>query len=79
MLRVLPPTGDVISTGRFVNTSESRMVTPPLTTIHIYSEVMGRCAAYLLLSRIQDPSMNFRTVHTETMVLLRESTNDSPA
>lgn len=63
----------------FDNTSESRMVTPPLTTIHIYSEVMGRCAAYLLLSRIQDPSMNFRTVHTETMVLLRESTNDSPA
>ena len=70
--------GDVYLCG-FDNTSESRMVTPPLTTIHIYSEVMGRCAAYLLLSRIQDPSMNFRTVHTETMVLLRESTNDSPA
>ncbi len=54
------------------------MVTPSLTTIHIHGETMGLCAVHLLMSRIQNPSMNFRTVHTETRLVFRESTEDSP-
>lgn len=62
----------------FDDASESRMVTPSLTTIHIHSETMGLCAAHLLISRIQNPSLNFRTLHTETRLVFRESTKDSP-
>lgn len=61
----------------FDDAAESRMVTPSLTTIHIHSQTMGLCAAHLLISRIQNPSMNFRTLHAETMLIFRESTGDS--
>lgn len=62
----------------FDDASESRMVTPSLTTIHIHGETMGLCAAQLLLSRIRDSSLSFRTVHTETRLIYRESTEDEP-
>jgi LacI family transcriptional regulator len=62
----------------FDDSPESRVVTPPLTTIHIHCEIMGISAAQLLLSRIKEPSLNFRTIHTETSVIYRESTGDAP-
>ncbi len=62
----------------FDDASESRMVTPPLTTIHIHSKTMGICAANLLISRIKQPSLHYRTVHVETSLLYRESTADTP-
>jgi LacI family transcriptional regulator len=62
----------------FDDSPESRVVTPPLTTIHIHCEIMGISAAQLLLSRIKEPSLNFRTIHTETNVIYRESTGDVP-
>ena len=68
--------GDLYLCG-FDDASASRMVTPSLTTIHIHSETMGLCAVDLLLSRIRRPSLNFRTVHTETRLIYRESTGDS--
>ena len=60
----------------FDDSPESRVTTPSLTTIHIHSQIMGVSAVYLLLSRIKEPSLNFRTVHTETSLIYRESTND---
>lgn len=60
----------------FDDAPESRVTTPSLTTIHIHSQIMGVSAVYLLLSRIKEPSLNFRTVHTETSLIYRESTND---
>ena len=51
-------------------------VTPSLTTIHIHSQIMGFSAAQLLLSRIKEPSLNFRTMHTETTLIYRKSTGD---
>ncbi len=68
--------GDLYLCG-FDDASESRMVSPSLTTIHIHSETMGYCALDLLLSRIRQPTLNFRTVHTETRLIYRESTGDS--
>lgn len=62
----------------FDDASESRMVTPSLTTIQIHSETMGICAMHLLLSRIRNPRLNFRTVHAETKLIYRESTEDMP-
>ena len=63
----------------FDDSSESRMITPTLTTIHIYSETMGLTAVHLLTSRIKDPSIKFRTVHTQTGLIYKESTKDSPS
>ncbi|NCC44944.1 MAG: LacI family transcriptional regulator, partial [Clostridia bacterium] len=60
----------------FDDSPESRIVTPPLTTIHIHCEIMGISAVQLLLSRIKEPSLNYRTTYTETTLVYRESTGD---
>ena len=58
----------------FDDAPESRMVVPALTTVHIHTQVMAFSAAQLLLTRIREPSLDFRKVYTETDLLLREST-----
>ena len=60
----------------FDDSPESRVMSPTLTTIHIHSQIMGFSAVHLLMSRIKEPSLNFRTVHTETSLIYRESTED---
>ncbi len=60
----------------FDDSPESKITTPSLTTIHIHSQIMGFCAVQLLMSRIKEPSLNFRTIHTETRLIYRESTED---
>ncbi|MGN1184245.1 MAG: LacI family DNA-binding transcriptional regulator [Oliverpabstia sp.] len=65
--------GDVYLCG-FDDSPESKVVTPSLTTIHIHSQIMGFSAVHLLMSRINEPSLNYRTVHTETSLIYREST-----
>lgn len=60
----------------FDDSPESRIVTPPLTTIHIHSQIMGFSAVNLLMSRINEPSLNYRTMHTETDLIYRESTGN---
>ena len=58
----------------FDDSPESRVVSPPLTTCHIHSQIMGLSAARMLINRIMEPDLNYRTVHTETDLLFREST-----
>ena len=60
----------------FDDSPESKIITPTLTTIHIHSQIMGYMAVNLLISRINEPSLNYRTVHTETTLIYRESTED---
>ncbi len=60
----------------FDDSPESRIITPPLTTIHIHSQIMGVSAVHLLISRIKNPNMNYRTIYTETSLIYRESTED---
>lgn len=60
----------------FDDSPESKLVTPPLTTIHIHSQIMGYSAVHLLMSRIKNPSLNYRTIYTETSLIYRESTED---
>lgn len=79
-MRVLKKLGystpqDVYLCG-FDDSPESKIVTPALTTIHIHSQIMGFSAVNLLMSRINEPSLNYRTVHTETTLIYRESTED---
>lgn len=60
----------------FDDSPESRIITPSFTTIHIHSQIMGYSATHILLSRIKEPSLNYRTVYTETSLIYRESTED---
>lgn len=60
----------------FDDSPESKVMSPSLTTVHIHSQIMGFSAVHLLLSRIKEPALNFRTIHTETSLVFRESTND---
>lgn len=60
----------------FDDSPESRITSPTLTTIHIHSQIMGFAATQLLISRIREPNLNFRTMHTETSLVFRESTGD---
>ena len=60
----------------FDDSAESKVMTPALTTCHIHSQAIGYTAANLLLSRIEQPDLNYRTVYTETNLILRESTRD---
>ena len=63
----------------FDDSQEASVMTPRLTSIHIHGQIMGCTAADLLLTRIKEPSLNFRTVYTETNLILRESTGDHEA
>lgn len=60
----------------FDDSPESKIIAPSLTTIHIHSQIMGFSAVHLLISRIKEPSLNYRTIHTETSLIYRESTED---
>ena len=60
----------------FDDSQESKLMSPSLTTIHIHSQIMGFAAVHLLISRIKEPQLNYRTMYTETSLRYRESTED---
>ena len=60
----------------FDDSPEASYFAPHLTSIHIHEQIMGYTAANLLMTRIEEPSLNYRTVYTETNLILRESTGD---
>ena len=64
---------DVMLLG-FDDCAESRSCHPPLSTVHIHTQVMAFSAVQLLMSRIEEPSLDYRIVHTQTDLIEREST-----
>ena len=66
---------DVMISG-FDDSQESRLITPKLSTVHIHSQSMAVSAIDLLLSRMKEPDIAYRTVYLETDLILRESTRD---
>lgn len=60
----------------FDDSQEASYFAPRLTSIHIHGQIMGYTAANLLMTRIEEPLLNYRTVYTETNLILRESTGD---
>ncbi len=58
----------------FDDCPESKLVKPPLTSVHIHAPIMGFSAAQLLLSRIEQPTLNYRTLYAETDYVPRKST-----
>ena len=59
----------------FDNSPDSKLFSPNMSTVHIHSQITGFSAANLLLSRIEQPDLNYRITYTETNLILRESTN----
>ena len=64
---------DILFCG-FDDSPNSRIMTPSLTTVHIHTQIMAIAAMQLLISRIGNPDLNFRIVHTETELIYRDST-----
>ena len=58
----------------FDDAPESRISRPTLSTIHIHTQTMAFSAVHLLLSRMKEPSLDYRLVHTETDLIYRDST-----
>ena len=58
----------------FDDSSESRHSRPTMSTVHIHTQIMAYEAVHLIMSRIQEPSLDFRTVHTQTDLIERETT-----
>ena len=58
----------------FDDSAESRFSRPSLTTVHIHTQVIAYSAVHLLISRIKEPSLDYRTIHTETDLIYRDST-----
>ena len=65
--------GNVFFCG-FDDSPNSRIMTPSLTTVHIHTQIMALSAMQLLISRIDNPGLNYRIVHTETELIYRDST-----
>jgi len=59
----------------FDDSPESKIITPSLSTCHIHSQIIGYSAANMLVSRIEQPGLNYRITYAETDLILRESTN----
>lgn len=64
-----------IALAGFDDSSGSRRCIPPLTTVHIHTQIMAYEAVRLLRSRMEEPSLNFRRVYTETELIWRASTS----
>ena len=58
----------------FDDAPESRIIRPSLSTVHIHTQVMAFVALQLLITRKQEPSLDYRIVHTQTDMILRDST-----
>jgi len=65
---------DDIKICGFDNSTESRIIEPPLTTANIPGDSMGHFAAEILFSRIQHPELSFRTIYVQTQIITRLST-----
>ena len=58
----------------FDDSAESRISRPTLSTVHIHTQIMAFSAVHLLITRIREPSLDFRAVYTQTDLIYRDST-----
>ena len=66
---------DVMMCG-YDDSPESRIMFPALTTIHIHTQVMAFSAMQMLMSRIKEPTLDYRVLYTQCDLIYRASTGD---
>ena len=64
---------DILFCG-FDDSPNSRIMTPSLTTVHIHTQIMAISALQMLITRLENPDLNNRVLHTETELIYRDST-----
>lgn len=64
---------DEISVVGFNDTPEASALHPPLTSVRVFTEQIGKQMAELLLTRIARPDLNAETVMLPTQIVKRES------
>lgn len=58
----------------FDDSHESKVFYPSISSVHIHINSMAQSALNMLMTRMQNPSMEFRTMYVATDLVLREST-----
>ena len=64
---------DIMLSG-FDDSSASRHWIPSLTTIHIHTQSIAYSAMQLLVTRLQEPTLEYREVYANTDLIYRDST-----
>jgi LacI family transcriptional regulator len=59
----------------FDDSHESRIFDPAVSTVHIHTQAMSFSALHLLMTRIKEPSLDYRKIYVATNLILRESTD----
>lgn len=59
----------------FDDSSESKIISPALSTCHIHSQSIGYSAVNMVITRINQPSLDYRITYVNTDLIYRESTN----
>jgi DNA-binding LacI/PurR family transcriptional regulator len=68
-----------ISVAGFNDTPEASVLHPPLTSVHVFTDEVGKQLAELLLKRITRPDLPARSVVLPTQVVKRESCSPAPS
>ena len=67
-----------ISIASFDDIEFAEYTNPPLTTVQVYAEEIGRTTARLLLMRLQNPELPPQHIRMPTSLIVRNSTGSVP-
>ena len=62
-----------ISVAAFNDTPEATLLHPPLTSVRVFPEQVGRSLAQMVIARIEDPALPPQEYTIATQVVRRES------
>ena len=64
---------DILLSG-FDDSSEPRSWMPSFTTVHIHTQAMAYNAMQLLVTRLQEPTLEYRRVYVQADLIYRQTT-----
>ncbi|MBN1283906.1 MAG: LacI family DNA-binding transcriptional regulator [Anaerolineae bacterium] len=67
-----------LSIASFDDIELASYVTPPLTTVRVNAEEMGRAAVRLVFARLQDPALPPQQIYIPSELIVRASTGPAP-
>jgi DNA-binding LacI/PurR family transcriptional regulator len=70
---------DDLSVAGFNNTLEASSLHPTLTSVHVFTDELGKQLAEMLLKRIENPGLEWQSLTLPTQLVRRESCSHPPA